>query len=49
MKYKLCDDYIRPQLSYWTNSNTQIFLGSSIFMEIKANFLVNLKIEIEYL
>ncbi len=25
------DGFVRPQLSYWMNTNTQLFLGSSIF------------------
>lgn len=25
------DGYIKPQISYWMNSNTQLFLGSSVF------------------
>ena len=37
------DGYIKPQMSYWMNTNTQLFLGSSIFYGNRNNLFGQFK------
>ncbi|AUP78472.1 hypothetical protein C1H87_07005 [Flavivirga eckloniae] len=37
------DGYIKPQISYWLNTNTQLFLGSSIFYGNETNLFGQFK------
>ncbi|NMH89839.1 DUF1302 family protein [Flavivirga algicola] len=37
------DGYVKPQISYWANTNTQLFLGSSFFYGNESNLFGQFK------